>query len=390
MTRLVLLLMVTAAGAARPEIQRRRCLAAAAASTAAPAPADASGLLLLPPTKPLTNRYVLVRAGESRSEADGVIETNAARKFLFSNGLTEEGAKQASAAADAVARVFGDAGGPPVVRYATARHCKQTADILGARLAVPSSKLLPEADLLLVLGTSLAVQPFASLVGKVRSDTPRVLLNAERVGCTDPFLAMLGIEQPPALLAVESRTNYRDVLHLGECDASVRELSSLAGWHADLKRVEKLVADAHRKGQRVAPPPPPSAPPPRRISPRLPSLDLAGVAKFLASDECRSVVLLTGAGVSCGAGIPDFRSAGGMYDTLKPELLTATPRQRALMARDPLYVVQRDMFAANPFPYLEVRRPFILGTQERRWRATLSHHFFLLLHAKTGKRFLAV
>ena len=145
MTR-VLLLMVTAAGAARPEIQRRRFLAAAAASTAAPA--DASGLLLLPPTKPLTNRYVLVRAGESRSEADGVIETNAARKFLFSNGLTEEGAKQASAAADAVARVFGDAGGPPVVRYATARHCKQTADILGARLAVPSSKLLPEADLL--------------------------------------------------------------------------------------------------------------------------------------------------------------------------------------------------------------------------------------------------
>ena len=105
---------------------------------------------------------------------------------------------------------------------------------------------LPEADLLLVLGTSLAVQPFASLVGKVRSDTPRVLLNAERVGCTDPFLALLGIEQPPALLAVESRTNYRDVLHLGECDASVRELSSLVGWNADLKRVEKLVADAHR------------------------------------------------------------------------------------------------------------------------------------------------
>ena len=149
MTRRVLcaLLVIAVASAARPEIQRRRFLAAAA-STAAPAPADASGLLLLPPTKPLTNRYVLVRAGESRSEADGVIETNAARKFLFSNGLTEEGAKQASAAADAIARVFGDASGPPVVRYATARHCKQTADILGARLAVPSSKLLPEADLL--------------------------------------------------------------------------------------------------------------------------------------------------------------------------------------------------------------------------------------------------
>lgn len=242
---------------------------------------------------------------------------------------------------------------------------------------------LPEADLLLVLGTSLAVQPFASLVGKVHSDTPRVLLNAERVGCADPFLAMLGVEQPPELLAVDSATNYRDVLHLGGCDASVRELSSLAGWRADLERVDKLVADAHGKGQRVAPPPPqPSAPPPRRISLRLPTLDLAGVAKFMASDECRSVVLLMGAGVSCGAGIPDFRSAGGMYETLRPELITATAEQRRMMEADPSVVVQREMFLETPLPYMEVRRPFILGTRERRWRATLSHRFAEVLHAK--------
>ena len=44
--------------------------------------------------------------------------------------------------------------------------------------------------------------------------------------------------------------------------------------------------------------------------PRLASLDLAGVAKFLGSAECRSVALLTGAGMSSGAGIPDFRSPG--------------------------------------------------------------------------------
>ena len=68
---------------------------------------------------------------------------------------------------------------------------------------------------------------------------------------------------------------------------------------------------------------------------RLASRDVQGVAAYLASDACQKVVVLTGAGVSCAAGIPDFRSPGGMYDTLRPELITATPQERAAMARDP-------------------------------------------------------
>jgi NAD-dependent SIR2 family protein deacetylase len=111
----------------------------------------------------------------------------------------------------------------------------------------------------------------------------------------------------------------------------------------------------------------------------LPSLDLDGVVSFLQSDACKRVAFLTGAGVSTGAGIPDFRSPGGMYDTLRPELLTCTPKQRARLERDPMTVVQRSLFLKNPFPYLEVRRPFILGIQEERWRATISHHFMKFL-----------
>ena len=76
---------------------------------------------------------------------------------------------------------------------------------------------------------------------------------------------------------------------------------------------------------------------------RLASKDLSGVASFLASDACKNVVVLSGAGVSCAAGIPDFRSPGGMYDSLRPELLTATAQQRALMAQDPVYVVVKDL-----------------------------------------------
>ncbi|CAE7795807.1 SIRT3, partial [Symbiodinium necroappetens] len=107
--------------------------------------------------------------------------------------------------------------------------------------------------------------------------------------------------------------------------------------------------------------------------------DLTRVAAFLRSDACKSVYVLTGAGVSTGAGIPDFRSAGGLYDSIRPELITASFIQRQKMRFDPTYVVERDMFFQNPFPYLEVRRPFILGTHRQQWKATISHWFMKFL-----------
>ena len=51
----------------------------------------------------------------------------------------------------------------------------------------------PQCDLLIVMGTSLAVQPFASLVNHVPDETPRLLLNMEAVGVAvkDDFIARL-------------------------------------------------------------------------------------------------------------------------------------------------------------------------------------------------------
>eukprot|EP00934_Nitzschia_sp_Nitz4_P009380 Nitzschia sp. Nitz4//scaffold414_size9364//5848//6828//NITZ4_009100-RA/size9364-processed-gene-0.3-mRNA-1//1//CDS//3329551353//9370//frame0 len=114
-------------------------------------------------------------------------------------------------------------------------------------------------------------------------------------------------------------------------------------------------------------------------------VDLTSLAKLIANPECKSIALLTGAGVSVASGIPDFRSPGGMYATLRPELLTATPQQRRMMEIDPIYVVSWDIFQHNAFPYLEVRRPFILGTQQHQWKATLAHRFAQLLHSKTNR-----
>jgi NAD-dependent deacetylase sirtuin 2 len=114
-------------------------------------------------------------------------------------------------------------------------------------------------------------------------------------------------------------------------------------------------------------------------------VDLASLAKLILNPEVRSIAILTGAGVSVASGIPDFRSPGGMYATLRPELLTATPQQRRWMESDPTYVVSWDIFQDNAFPYLEVRRPFILGTQQQQWKATIAHRFAELLHTQTNK-----
>lgn len=109
---------------------------------------------------------------------------------------------------------------------------------------------------------------------------------------------------------------------------------------------------------------------------------LDGVVNYLLSEKCASVGVLAGAGVSVAAGIPDFRSPSGLYATLPVDLITATEAQRALIRAEPTSVVERTMFMQNSFPYLEVRRPFILGVHEAQWRPTAAHRFFEHLHTR--------
>ncbi|KUI56036.1 NAD-dependent protein deacetylase hst2-1 [Cytospora mali] len=71
------------------------------------------------------------------------------------------------------------------------------------------------ADLVLILGTSLTVQPFASLPEYTRDGTPRILFNLERVG------------------SLGSRPD--DVLVLGDCDSGLRRLADELGWRDELE-----------------------------------------------------------------------------------------------------------------------------------------------------------
>jgi NAD-dependent deacetylase sirtuin 2 len=112
---------------------------------------------------------------------------------------------------------------------------------------------------------------------------------------------------------------------------------------------------------------------------------LKEIADFIQSEKCRKIVILSGAGISVASGIPDFRSADGLYATMNPDLLTADEEQHRVMRIDPSSALDHHLFMTNPLPLLELNREFILGTHEQRWKATLAHRFMELLHVKTGK-----
>ncbi|KAL8873642.1 MAG: hypothetical protein Q9174_000920 [Haloplaca sp. 1 TL-2023] len=105
-------------------------------------------------------------------------------------------------------------------------HCLQTEcqglvkpDIVFFGEALPEdfhhNRMLPAAaDLALIMGTSLTVQPFASLPGYCADGVPRVLVNQDRVG------------------GLGSRAD--DVLILGDIDEGVRKLALAVGWSEEL------------------------------------------------------------------------------------------------------------------------------------------------------------
>ncbi|KAJ3591350.1 hypothetical protein NHX12_009295 [Muraenolepis orangiensis] len=85
----------------------------------------------------------------------------------------------------------------------------------------------PQCDLLIVMGTSLQVQPFAGLVGRVSKSCPRLLINMEKAGEADPVLGVLGFGGG---MDFDSDKAYRDVAHISTCDEGCLTLADLLGW----------------------------------------------------------------------------------------------------------------------------------------------------------------
>ncbi|CAO3573213.1 unnamed protein product [Mortierella alpina] len=82
-------------------------------------------------------------------------------------------------------------------------------------------------DLLIVLGTSLKVEPFNKLIAKVSPRCPRLLINRERAG-----------EELHSGFDFDDKQKYtiqRDALFLGSCDEGVKKLAALCGWEDELQ-----------------------------------------------------------------------------------------------------------------------------------------------------------
>jgi NAD-dependent histone deacetylase SIR2 len=94
-----------------------------------------------------------------------------------------------------------------------------------------NAKVPQEADLVIVLGTSLMVHPFAGLPRLAREGVPRVLFNMERVG--------------------DFGTRADDVLCLGECDTGIRKLADKLGWRDELEKMwVNMVGEQEAERQR--------------------------------------------------------------------------------------------------------------------------------------------
>jgi NAD-dependent deacetylase sirtuin 2 len=95
---------------------------------------------------------------------------------------------------------------------------------------------LGEADLLIVIGTALAVQPFASLIGMVGEQCPRLLINRDKVATYTEKLKLVDgawaehVTYERGLFKFDHLMNDRDVWLGGDLQEGVRELVRLLGW----------------------------------------------------------------------------------------------------------------------------------------------------------------
>ena len=171
-------------------------------------------------------------------------------------------------------------------------HCSRCGGLVKPRIVFFGESLppafhsgltqdFPQCDLLICMGTSLTVQPFASLIDRVGPDVPRLLINREAVGKggDDEFdsddeeaeaallqqmtqqLRSRGIAPSAATLAAllqrikaqqrssgflyHSAGNRRDVFLQGDCDSGVRRLAELLGWAEEL---EERVRSGYKGG----------------------------------------------------------------------------------------------------------------------------------------------
>lgn len=101
---------------------------------------------------------------------------------------------------------------------------------LPSRFAEMRKPDFKECDCLIVLGTSLQVSPFNSLIQNPKEHVPRVLINNEKVGTSKEIWGGFRFDH---------EENYRDLFLNGSCDATIEEMAQELGWKSELDILQK-------------------------------------------------------------------------------------------------------------------------------------------------------
>jgi hypothetical protein len=122
------------------------CIATPSLSVSIAAPANARGLFQMPPLR-LSNRYYLVRAGESDYESLGIINTNPVAKTSVDSGLSEKGKKQTLRAALQL-KAMGACDRNCWLWPSITQRAYQAAEIIAAINGISRSYIVPEYSFL--------------------------------------------------------------------------------------------------------------------------------------------------------------------------------------------------------------------------------------------------
>jgi len=93
---------------------------------------------------------------------------------------------------------------------------------------------IPKCDLLLILGTSLKVYPFASIIKSVSKKIPRCLINNT---LPEIFESELLCDSSSTEYIFSGNQYKRDVIYMGDCDKGCIELAQALGWEDELMEI---------------------------------------------------------------------------------------------------------------------------------------------------------
>lgn len=96
----------------------------------------------------------------------------------------------------------------------------------------------------------------------------------------------------------------------------------------------------------------------------------------LASGYYKSIVLVLGAGVSVSAGIPDFRSPGGLFEAVSVHFGEKFPR----VMKQPEYLLSREFCNENPEVWKNEVVPMLRSWKLEDTRPTMTHKMIAWLH----------